>query len=55
VEWDETKGKWMFKVKNLETGEDMEDEAEYFINAGGVLNNYKASRFSNMSRTPSHD
>lgn len=25
----------------METGEELEDEAEYFINAGGVLNNFK--------------
>lgn len=31
----------MLQVKNLETGEEFTDEAEYFINAGGVLNNYK--------------
>jgi cation diffusion facilitator CzcD-associated flavoprotein CzcO len=31
----------VLKVKNLETGEETEDEAEYFINAGGVLNNFK--------------
>lgn len=41
VEWDEDKGKWILKVKNLETGEEFQDEAEYFINAGGVLNNFK--------------
>ncbi|KJY01429.1 FAD/NAD(P)-binding domain-containing protein [Zymoseptoria brevis] len=41
VEWNEAKGKWEIKVKNMETGEELEDEAEYFINAGGVLNNFK--------------
>ncbi|KAF7188787.1 FAD-binding monooxygenase moxY [Pseudocercospora fuligena] len=41
VEWDDVEGKWRLKVKNLETEEEFEDEAEYFINAGGVLNNFK--------------
>ncbi|EME84918.1 uncharacterized protein MYCFIDRAFT_153069 [Pseudocercospora fijiensis CIRAD86] len=41
VEWDDVEGKWRLKVKNLETGDEFEDEAEYFINAGGVLNNFK--------------
>ncbi|EME45831.1 hypothetical protein DOTSEDRAFT_171457 [Dothistroma septosporum NZE10] len=41
VEWNEEKGKWVLKVKNVATGQEFEDEAEYFINAGGVLNNWK--------------
>lgn len=41
VEWNETKGKWVVKVNNIATGEEFEDEAEYFINAGGVLNNWQ--------------
>lgn len=41
AEWNETKGQWVLQVKNLETGEEFTDEAEYFINAGGVLNNFK--------------
>lgn len=41
VEWDDVKGKWKLGIKNLETGEEFEDQAEYFINAGGVLNNFK--------------
>lgn len=35
------KGQWVLQVKNLESGEEFTDEAEYFINAGGVLNNFK--------------
>lgn len=41
VEWDERAGQWVLKVKNLVTGEELEDRAEYFINAGGVLNKVK--------------
>ncbi|KAK4544729.1 hypothetical protein LTR36_003978 [Oleoguttula mirabilis] len=39
--WDSEKGVWKFKVKDLKTGEVFDDEAEFFINAGGVLNNFK--------------
>jgi cation diffusion facilitator CzcD-associated flavoprotein CzcO len=41
VEWDDEAGLWRFKVKNEDTGETIDDEAEFFINAGGVLNNWK--------------
>jgi len=41
VEWDESAGVWRFQVRNLETDEVREDTAEFFINAGGVLNNWK--------------
>lgn len=41
AEWNEEKGKWVIKAKNLKTGEEIDDEAEFFINAGGVLNNFK--------------
>jgi cation diffusion facilitator CzcD-associated flavoprotein CzcO len=41
VEWDNKDAVWRFKVRNLETDELIDDAAEYFINAGGVLNNWK--------------
>jgi len=41
AEWLENKGVWKLKVKNIKTGEVFDDEAEFFINAGGVLNNFK--------------
>ncbi|KAK5007139.1 hypothetical protein LTR28_005646, partial [Elasticomyces elasticus] len=41
VEWDDGAGVWRVRTKNLETGEVKEDEAEFFINAGGVLNEWK--------------
>lgn len=41
VEWDDDAGLWRVKARNIETGEEVEDAAEFFINAGGVLNNWK--------------
>ncbi|KAM3416544.1 putative sterigmatocystin biosynthesis monooxygenase stcW [Cercospora zeina] len=41
AEWNDDKGRWVFRIRNLMTGEEFEDEAEFFINAGGVLNNFK--------------
>ena len=41
VEWDDEAGVWRFKVRNLETDEVVDDAAEFFINAGGVLNSWK--------------
>ncbi|KAH6643680.1 hypothetical protein C7974DRAFT_407401 [Boeremia exigua] len=41
VEWDSGAGLWRLQVRNLITGEVFDDSAEFFINAGGVLNNWK--------------
>lgn len=41
VEWDGQAGVWRFKIRNLTTNDIIEDKAEFFINAGGVLNNWK--------------
>jgi cation diffusion facilitator CzcD-associated flavoprotein CzcO len=41
AEWDPTTGLWRLKIRNLETDSVFEDEAEFFVNAGGVLNNFK--------------
>ncbi|KAF3052045.1 hypothetical protein E8E11_003889 [Didymella keratinophila] len=41
VEWDDQAGLWRLKVRNLITDEVLDDSAEFFINAGGVLNNWK--------------
>lgn len=41
IQWDNEKGKWIFTVRNLVTDEVFNDEADYYINAGGVLNNFK--------------
>ncbi|KAL9086276.1 MAG: hypothetical protein Q9165_007191 [Trypethelium subeluteriae] len=41
VEWDDEAGVWRFDIRNLETNEIVHDAAEFFINAGGVLNSWK--------------
>jgi cation diffusion facilitator CzcD-associated flavoprotein CzcO len=41
AEWDSEAGLWRLKIRNLETDELLEDEADFFINAGGVLNSWK--------------
>jgi cation diffusion facilitator CzcD-associated flavoprotein CzcO len=41
AQWDATKGVWTLRVRDLATGTVVDDEAEFFINAGGVLNNFK--------------
>lgn len=40
----------MLQVKNLESGEQFTDEAEYFINAGGVLNNFKLPEIEGLDK-----
>lgn len=35
--WDKEAGKWRLKVRNMETDDVFDDEAHFFINAGGVL------------------
>lgn len=41
AEWDDVKGVWKLQVRDLVNDSVLEDEAEFFINAGGVLNNFK--------------
>lgn len=41
VEWDEEAGVWRVRVRDLATDAVVEDEAEFFINAGGVLNKWR--------------
>jgi cation diffusion facilitator CzcD-associated flavoprotein CzcO len=41
AQWDSTKAVWKLKVRDLTTDTVIDDEAEFFINAGGVLNNFK--------------
>jgi cation diffusion facilitator CzcD-associated flavoprotein CzcO len=41
AKWDEDSAVWRLKVRNLDTDEVFEDQAEFFINAGGVLNSWK--------------
>ncbi|KAI6884170.1 steroid monooxygenase [Hortaea werneckii] len=46
--WDRNAGVWRLKVRNMTTDELLDDEAEFFINAGGVLNNYKWPDIPNL-------
>ncbi|KAK5052671.1 hypothetical protein LTR84_002536 [Exophiala bonariae] len=39
--WDEDNAKWKVRIKNLVTDEVFVDQADIFINGGGVLNNWK--------------
>lgn len=41
AEWDNEKGVWKLTVRDLLQDKVLTDEAHFFINAGGVLNNYK--------------
>lgn len=41
AEWDDEAGLWRLQVRDLGTGKVYEDSAHFFINAGGVLNNWK--------------
>lgn len=41
VEWDDEAGLWRMRIRNIETDEVFDDAAEFYINAGGVLNNWK--------------
>lgn len=40
----------MLQVKNLASGVEFTDEAEYFINAGGVLNNFKMPQIDGIGK-----
>ncbi|KUI57244.1 Putative sterigmatocystin biosynthesis monooxygenase stcW [Cytospora mali] len=39
--WDEIRGVWSLKVLDLQTGVEFDDEANFLINACGILNNWK--------------
>ncbi|KAI0175567.1 FAD/NAD(P)-binding domain-containing protein [Hypoxylon sp. FL1284] len=39
--WDEDRGLWDIKVQNLETGEEFMDQANFIVDASGILNNWK--------------
>lgn len=35
--WDEPRGVWRLKVLDLQTGDEFDDEANFLINAAGIL------------------
>lgn len=39
--WSDIRSKWAITVLNLDTGDQFEDEADFIINGGGVLNKWK--------------
>lgn len=41
AEWNDEKGKWILKVRDMINDKVFDDECHFFINAGGVLNNFK--------------
>lgn len=41
VEWNSEQAKWIMQVRDMQSNRVFEDEAEFFINAGGVLNHFK--------------
>ena len=41
AQWDATKGVWKLKIRDIASDTVIDDEAEFFINAGGVLNKWK--------------
>lgn len=41
AQWDKEGGLWRLKIRDIEKDEVIDDSAEFFINAGGVLNNWK--------------
>ncbi|KAI0148121.1 FAD/NAD(P)-binding domain-containing protein [Hypoxylon sp. NC0597] len=39
--WDESRGLWDLSVLNLKTGEEFRDQANFLVDASGILNNWK--------------
>ncbi|KAH7034888.1 uncharacterized protein B0I36DRAFT_360350 [Microdochium trichocladiopsis] len=39
--WDEQRGVWIVTVRNLESGTEFDDEANFLVDASGILNNWK--------------
>lgn len=48
--WDDDAGLWRITIYDLETGRVFEDSAEFFINAGGVLNSWKMPEIPGMDQ-----
>jgi cation diffusion facilitator CzcD-associated flavoprotein CzcO len=41
AQWDATKGVWKLRIRDIASDTVIDHEAEFFINAGGVLNKWK--------------
>ncbi|KAI1412587.1 FAD/NAD(P)-binding domain-containing protein [Hypoxylon sp. FL1857] len=39
--WDENRGLWDLSIRNLETGDEFRDQANFLVDASGILNNWK--------------
>ncbi|OTA70164.1 FAD/NAD(P)-binding domain-containing protein [Hypoxylon sp. EC38] len=39
--WDESRGSWQLRIKDLRAGREFDDHAEFLLNASGVLNDWK--------------
>ncbi|KAI8948942.1 hypothetical protein F4801DRAFT_580981 [Xylaria longipes] len=46
--WNESQGLWDLSVRNLETGEEFRDHANFIIDASGILNNWKWPEIPNL-------
>jgi cation diffusion facilitator CzcD-associated flavoprotein CzcO len=41
AKWDDSKGCWNVTIRNLSTGQDIQESCDILINAGGILNNWR--------------
>ncbi|ORY62182.1 uncharacterized protein BCR38DRAFT_234267 [Pseudomassariella vexata] len=48
--WDEARGLWDVSIRNLSTGEDFRDQANFIVDASGILNNWKWPSLANLDR-----
>ncbi|KAI1080434.1 FAD/NAD(P)-binding domain-containing protein [Whalleya microplaca] len=39
--WDESRGTWQIRIKDLRTGNEFDDRADFLLNASGILNDWK--------------
>ncbi|KAI2619355.1 FAD/NAD(P)-binding domain-containing protein [Hypomontagnella submonticulosa] len=46
--WDESRGLWDLSVLNLRTGQEFRDQANFLIDASGILNNWKWPDIPNL-------
>ncbi|KAI2618461.1 hypothetical protein GGR54DRAFT_156842 [Hypoxylon sp. NC1633] len=47
--WDEARGLWDLSVRNLETGKEFKDQANFLVDASGILNNWKWPDIPNIN------